>query len=313
MKKLGLIIVTAGLAAALSGCGKANIDYMYLETGECAQTLGANNGYFSGLNQKCLSYYDQWEEATTEDYIQYSQESATDFTDEDKEVLDEVFEMIEESFDEQGLKWPAACPVKVGATTMDEVPWEGGYTLGTTMFLSEPLIASYAEDEDADLTELEEMAAHQLFHTITRNRPEIRKDLYELMGFSVAKIEFEIPEDIYELMIMKPDVNYRDSYATFTIDGQPKECLLLTVCRDDFQKEGDTPLDTMFTCLLDINDGTPYVSDDASDFYEIMGNDGIYFEDPEEALAYDFADAIVHGQEGDNSLYVQGILDYFKK
>lgn len=54
----------------------------------------------------------------------------------------------------------------------------------------------------------------------------------------------------------------------------------------------------MYTGLVDIEDGTLYSYKDASDFYDVVGYNTDYCEDPEECMAKNFSYAVVYGTEG---------------
>lgn len=75
----------------------------------------------------------------------------------------------------------------------------------------------------------------------------------------------------------------------------------------------------MYTGLVDIKDGTLYSYEDASDFYDVLGHNTDYCEDPEECMATNFSFAVVYGTDGpDNQGYkspeiIDNIIQYMQK
>jgi len=75
----------------------------------------------------------------------------------------------------------------------------------------------------------------------------------------------------------------------------------------------------MYTGLVDINDGTLYRYTDASDFYDVLGYNTEYCEDPEECMATNFSYAITYGLNGYNNEgykspeIIESIIEYLRK
>lgn len=302
MKKnriLNVICITIALFV-LIGCGKHtnSIQHEYLSASECAETLTSLDTYYNNISQKCLAFFMQEKGADVEQYIEHSANQARDFSEEEKKLLDKTIESIEEKMDKAGMKLPKNASVSIAKTTMNEALGAAGYTHGTTIFLCEEVIKRCLEDEVHYKDYLEELVAHELFHCLTRNNPEFRKEMYSFIGFTVTDSEFDIPEDVHKLMISNPDVGHHDSYATFTIDGEKKNCFLVFLSENNFENPGDSFFESMYTGLVDIEDGTLYSYKDASDFYDVVGYNTNYCEDPEECMATNFSYAIVYGIEG---------------
>lgn len=328
MKKLVSLIVSLVLALSFGSCGKADsstetttsshIDYNYLSAQECANTLRGLDSYYDGLSQKCLDFFMQKKDATKEEYIEYSAEQALDFTEEEKAILDRTVEAVEQKLDAASLHLPEMETISFAKTTMQEASGAGAYTHGTTIFFSETVLSMLVKDEAKTADTAYEVLAHELFHCLTRSNSDFRKAMYGILGFTVADEEFDIPEAVHAQMISNPDVERHDSYATFTINGEKKDCYLVFLTKDSFENPGDSLFNSMYTGLVDISDGTLYSYTDASDFNEVMGENTDYCEDPEECMATNFSYAVVFGMDGkDGKGYkspeiIHQIMDYLK-
>lgn len=131
------------------------------------------------------------------------------------------------------MKLPEGTSISIAKTTMKDALGATGYTHGTTIFLRDTIFEQYTSDE-----EYEELLAHELFHCLTRNNPDFRKDRYSFIHFTVIGADFAMPKNVREQMILNPDVGHHDSYATFTINGEKKDCYLVFLAKDDFEKPG---------------------------------------------------------------------------
>lgn len=311
-KIVNRIILSVAVAAILllSSCvsttgGKSKnkstvkLNYTYLTAEECAQKLGSVSQYYAGLSQKSLDFFSQKKETTAEEYRLYSMEQACDLTEEDKAFLDKVLNGVEERLSEKGMKLPERNEFSIAFTTMNEAFGAAGYTHDTTIFLNKAFIESmiYA-DESFDY--MVTILSHELFHTLTRNNPEFRKEMYGILNFTVNDSDFNIPEEVHALMISNPDVGHHDSYAEFTVNGEKKNCYLVFLTENEFEKPGDTFFTNMYSGLVCIDDGTLYFQNDAEDFFSVMGHNTEYCEDPEECMADNFSFAVTFGLEGPN-------------
>ena len=325
-KSFSLIIAAVLIfSLLLSGCGKdkssalqeGKLSYNYLSAEECAEVLGGLDTYYDNLSQKSLDYFTQKKNATKEEFIEYSKEQACDITDEQQEMLNEIIASIEQKLEDRGMKLPANASFSIASTTMNEAPGAAGYTHGTTIFLLNSLLDAAVQGE-YDRTNMEVVVAHEIFHCLTRNNAEFRKGMYNIINFTVTDSDFDIPEYVHEQMIANPDVGHHDSYAAFTIDGEKKNCYLVFLTEDTFENPGDSFFEKMYTGLVDIDDGSLYSYVDSTDFYDIMGANTNYCEDPEECMATNFSYAVVFGTEGPNGEgynspeIIEGIINYMK-
>ena len=117
------------------------------------------------------------------------------------------------------------------------------------------------------------LLAHEAFHVLTRNNPDFR----------------------------------HDSYATFTINGEKKDCCMVIYSTRPYEggsffqylNIGLVPIDKN-TCKAIEKEGKAvvYSINEASDFYDRMGRNTQYIIDPEEVLADNFSLLLTGMTEG---------------
>lgn len=167
---------------------------------------------------------------------------------------------------------------------------------------------------------------HEMWHVISRNNPTLRQQMYALIGFHVLPAEIDIPAEVKAHILCNPDVERHDSYATFTIHGQPTDCMLMLYTPASEYIEGTSlgdyvsGTDGYWLLALDRTTHKPYRGKDgqwvvyncteASDFDEVMsGGNSSYCDDPEECMADNFAYAML----SNTSLPNQKLLEDIRK
>jgi len=300
--KIEIILLLSVVFVSFFGCDKKNNDitHKYLSAKESANILGNLESYYDEMGQKFLEFACQKKSANADEFKEYSMNQTLDFTDEEIKIIDDSLARIMSIFETEGYKLPGNTEILFAKTTMNEAMGAAGYTHNNTIFLGEKPLSDIIESKENEelKTTFDEIIAHEIFHCLTRNNPDFRKKMYSCIGFSIADDDFEIPQNVKNEIISNPDVRHHDSYATFTINGEKKDCYLVFLTDGSFEKEGDSFFKDMYTGLVDINDGTLYRFSDATDFYDVLGNNTEYCEDPEECMAINFSYAIVYGLDG---------------
>ena len=294
-----IIVTLFTVAASAEKEEQIVIPHTYLTSEECAETFGNLEGYYENLSQKSLDFFMQQKCTTVEDYIAYTQAQACEISEANQAAMDDIIASVADKMADAGMKLPDNVSVAIAFTTMKEACGAGGYTHGTTIFLNSEFSA-YLENLGDSLSKekMEIYFAHELFHCLTRNNPKFRTAMYSLIGFTVTDSEFVIPDYVHEQMIANPDVGHHDSYATFTINGEKKDGYLVFLTEDEFEQPGDSFFDGMYTGIVTLEDGMLYNCEQASDFYDIVGRNTDYCEDPEECMAMNFSYAVVYGMDG---------------
>lgn len=309
----------------LSGCGSSenketpSLNYRYASKEEGKTLLLGNEAYYKGFSQNELEYKLQKKDASVEELLSFAGEQVLDFSDAEKAMLDDYFKSMKNTLNENGYSLPPMEEIVLIKTTMKDESDAFAYTHGTQIYLNGGRIEASAAGDETWKSELDFILWHELFHCLTRCNPDFRKEMYQLIHFTVADKDFTLPPSVFEYHISNPDVEHYDSYASFVIDGKPVDCFTDMVTTKHFEKEGDSFFDCMETALIPI-DGTDvyYTPAQASNFDEVFGRNTEYVTDPEECMADNFAYAMLYGMDGNsgngypNPEIIEGILSYLK-
>jgi hypothetical protein len=116
------------------------------------------------------------------------------------------------------LSLPLPPTIQLIQTTGNE---EGGaaYTRGAAIILTKDELA---KDEET----LQRLIAHELFHVLSRQNPELREKLYRIIGFEKCN-EIELPSDLKRRKITNPDAPRNDHFIRLRVDGS--ECLAVPI------------------------------------------------------------------------------------
>lgn len=269
--------------------------YRFADREEAAQLLLEERDYYENLSQNDLNYRLQKLDATLEELEAYTTTQTLDYTEEEKALIEETMRFILAQCETRGYHLPALENIVFAKTTMCEESNAGAYTHGTRIFLGEAVLNYGLSDDASGQSYFRYILAHELFHCLTRNNPEFRKQMYALLGFTVVDEDFVFPKEIKDRIISNPDVEHHNSYAAFEINGELKNCVVVFTTKP-FAQPGDSFFDEMQTGLIPIDDlSVMYLSDDASNFWDVFGKNTGYVIDPEETLADNFGYTIVYG------------------
>ena len=161
-----------------------------------------------------------------------------------------------------------------------------------------------------------ELVVHELSHCLSRKFPEYREALYSLIHFRVLDEDIEVPEYIRNQIIANPDVEHHDSCATFTVGGEKKDCYLVFLTDSVFEKPGDNFFSGMYSGVVPLDGSRIYRVEEVDDFWDVVGRNTDYVEDPEELTAVNLALALLHLDDGygdfKNPEILEGIADWLK-
>jgi hypothetical protein len=90
---------------------------------------------------------------------------------------------------------------------------EGGaaYTRQSAILLPRKEAASASVD----------LLAHELFHVLSRNNPDLRRSLYRVIGFQTIP-EVELPDELRPIRITNPDGVHHDAMIQVKVDGDTR-------------------------------------------------------------------------------------------
>jgi hypothetical protein len=169
----------------------------------------------------------------------------------------------------------------------------------------------------------EEMLAHELFHVISRNQPELATRLYALLGFErVGALQW--PQAWLPLRIANPDAPYDRDAMQVIVEGHSAMIMPVLVARGTELQPGASLFEAMDVRLLEVRpsaagatlpvfvDARPVWHEPAQvpDFIDRLGGNTDYIIHPEETLADNFA-FLVSGRAVPNPALLDRIRTVF--
>ena len=323
MKRLKYIVMLSLISFFLVSCNKnteTEINYRFADREEGISLILDNTSYYNGFSQNDLDYRVQKKGATLDEWLSFAEEQVLDFSEEEKQCIDESIDRIESVLDENGYVLPELDEIIFVKTTMIEEFGAGAYTHKNQIYMGEGEMVYMLSDNEKEQRYIDYVMCHEIFHCLTRNNPQFREDMYRIINFTVQEEDFEIVPEIHDVFISNPDVNRHNSYAAFTINGEKMDCFTLWITTKPFENPGDSFFEYTTTGLVPINDlDTLYTMDDAEDFWEVFGHNTDYVTDPEECLADNFGYALMYGENNmngqafNNPEIIKEIQEYLKK
>jgi len=276
---------------------KNELSYRFADANEAADLLLSNRNYFENMNQNDLNYRLHKVNATLEELEEFIKDQVMDFTNKDKAAVDKAITLIKKNCKERGYTLPSIDRIVfVKITTLEENKAKA-YTHGTQIYLGDDLLKMAYEEGDAEY--FNHLIAHELFHCITRNNPDFRKDIYSIINFTVLDHDIDFPKETSDHIYSNPDVGHHNAYATFNINGEEKDCVVILAITKDFDEENDNILSNYTIGLVPLDNlYTIYSYEEASNFWDVFGENTNYAIDPEEAMADNFGFTLIFGLDG---------------
>lgn len=153
-----------------------------------------------------------------------------------------------------------------------------------------------------DPTQIESLLIHELFHVISNQHPELRAELYAIVGFQQCQ-EIAIHPSLKDRRITNPDAPSIDCVIKLQEGGKVVRAapILYSSTKDfDPQKKGGMFAHLMFKLMVVVPDGRGWKAADQGgravvldpkglpDFHEKIGRNTNYIIHPEEILADNF-------------------------
>lgn len=326
MAVLIALVLMTGCAAAFAETGKTTKINAHFATVEEGRKLMRNRKlYHEQINEKCLAFLLQKKGGTLAEYIDYAAEQVLPFEPEEEQKVNDALDWLQQMLEKHGLKLPDPGTITFVKTTGKEAADASGYTSEGAVFLNEWVFSEDFKDPETyedietfgpdDL--FRQIIIHEISHCLSRLFPDYREAMYDLIHFRVLDEDIDIPQNVRDEIMANPDVEHHDSVATFTINGEKKECYLVSLTDDVFEKEGDSFFDNAYTGVVPLGEDVIYRAEDVKDFWDVVGENTDYTGDPEEIMADNFSFAILDLDIGYEKLnknpeILEGIRKYLK-
>ena len=215
MKRFACLFLSLLLLVGLVGAEAAPLSWHYADQAEGVELLLGNEEFYNGFSQNDIDYRLQRKDGTLDDMLEFAAAQVLEFTEEEKQGLDEVVQQLIAICEENGYTLPVTDEITFIKTTMHEEGDAGAYTHGVQIYLGDSITSRLQSDNERAKTSLLTLVAHELFHCLTRGNAEFRTAMYNILHFNVQEEDFAIGENIHAMMISNPDVEHHNSYATF--------------------------------------------------------------------------------------------------
>ncbi len=247
--------------------------------------------------------------------LQFAMEQTLNWSDAEKErISKKAMKSLDAEIKKQSYNLDFPKEIIFVKTTQKEEGNAEAYTRVNWIAIGEHALK---EASDADLKYL---VAHELFHLLTRQNSNFKKDIYKVIGFTVIEKEIIFPSDLAEIRISNPDISRYDSYGTFTIGGQKQYCTMVIYTDRpydgktlfDYLKVGLVPLNGDFVPVQKAGKTIIYALDEAEDFYTQVGKNTNYLIHPEEIMADNFAFTLIGKKDLANPEIIQNVQKVLK-
>ena len=291
----------------------SKIPHRFASAEEGKELMLSNTEYYENITQIDIDNRLDRSGATLDELLEASTAEVKSFNLFERYLIDRHIANMARTLERNSYKLPKLEEIQFIKTAMTvEGMSASGYTHGTQIYLNSANVIASVIPETGKF--FERTLWHELFHCLTRNNPEFRAAMYSLINFTVTGTDYELPPSVRDFYRSNPDVEHHDSYATFNINGQDIDCFVVWIY---LQEQDGSYSDEAVLVPVDGTD-TYYLPEQASNFYEVFGNNTDYLLDPEECMADNFKYAMYFGIEGQdgqgypNPEIIQGIIDELK-
>lgn len=290
--RVGLFAVT-GILLLGKPAGAADVE---LRTGciahfaseiEAAQILGQKDDFIERLSPFDRAARLKTDQPVSEEkFLGFVKSNIRPWSDSDEQKIQEAITAIRPAVEKLSVKFP---PKVNFIKTSGGEEGHAFYTRDAAVIMPGP------EMEKADIALLKKTIAHELFHILSRENPDLREKLYQVIGFSKCD-EVQLPPEFANRKITNPDAPRNDHVIRLRFGGKEVPAvpiLLSTSEKYDRTRGGEffNYLQLKFLMPAKTEGGKPELVDPAyvSGYFEQIGHNTEYIIHPEEILADNFA------------------------
>ncbi len=271
-----------------------NFHFATIEEGRTLITTEDN--YARNLSKFDIIARLQNPQGTEVELTDLSVRSLREWTEEEKEKIKIMMYAINDSIRKNNFRLPLPPTITLVKSTLEEEGGAAGYTRSNWIALTDRLFTHLPESFHTTLL------LHELFHVLTRNSIEFKREMYATIGFTVENQELEYPQDLLNLRISNPDIDKYDSYATFMVDGEAQKCAMILYADKpytsgnffEYMTVGFVPYDEQMMPVQESGKTLIYPMEKIDNFYEKIGKNTSYIIHPEEILAENFVIAFTN-------------------
>ena len=188
MKKIVLLVCSI---LCLSSCqnksNRTNVeDTQYSDTinfrlatlEEAKQLMSAEDSYTRSRSPFDIVSRLQNPNGTVEELNAYALQELREWNDEEKKVIQAITEDLNDSIRKYQYSLPLPKEIMLVKSTLKDEGGAGGYTRSNWIALTDKLVSHIKEEGQKTLL------LHELFHVLTRNSLDFKKEMYQTIGFT---------------------------------------------------------------------------------------------------------------------------------
>ena len=287
------VVLCAGILVSVASLADDNVKHIkpvFYDEAQTAEYL-TNGDYIDNFGTFDIQSRLHRNSGTLDDVKTLYKRQACSWRDEAINAVQSSLDKLNKNIDSLGYKLPLPENVPFMLTTMHEEGDAEAYTCKEGIALRYNIF-----QEETDF-----LIAHELFHVLSRNNQNFKREIYKLIGFEVLNNDIAVPDTFKNVMISNPDVEHHNTYAPFKIGGKSVDCAMFIYSDREYKggsffgylNIGLLEIDKK-KCSLVLKDGWPVIHEvsEAEDFYDKVGTTTDYIIDPEEILADNFANVL---------------------
>jgi hypothetical protein len=159
-------------------------------------------------------------DVSEDEYLAFVTAQARDWSNDERSRLTSAFAAIEPKLAELLPEGAAAILL---VKTSGEEEGGAGYTRASAVMLPQAL---------TDERELQRLLAHEIFHVVSRNNPELKRALYATIGFEPCG-ELALPPPLAARKMTNPDAPVNEHCIDVQVDGANVSAMPILVSRQD--------------------------------------------------------------------------------
>lgn len=201
-----LLVVRSGVSFAEEKPG-SRIDFAFATVEEGQAVVAASDPFL-----KALSRFDRQvrlqtdNEATESELIEFLKQQVLPWNDDLRGTMVDSIERLRPKLDPFDLPLPSTIQFIL---TSGKEESDAAYTRGQAILLPNARIKKATPDA------LDKLLLHELFHVISRHAPELRRDLYRIIGFEICD-PIPLPRSLADIKLTNPDAPLADCFIKLT-------------------------------------------------------------------------------------------------
>lgn len=257
----------------------------------------------------------QQKNSSKAELFDYISQQVLEWHADEKQKVSAIIEEIDESIKLQKFNISLPQEIYFLKTTALEEGGANGYTRQNYIVIKNEILSG---PENA----LKQLILHELFHIMSRNDANFRKDMYKIIGFEIIN-SIPYPNSIKDYRITNPDAPQTDAFITLKKDDKPVDCMMVLYSDQSYNgglffkylNVGFMELTGKDTREPLMKNGKPviYSMNDVTGFFDQIGRNTQYILHPEEIMADNFVFAMNNRKRQPSQKIIDSIQKRLKK